>query len=185
MVVDQGHSSFTAVTRHSGLLGFLGHDHGVVATRWTASVSFKPGDSKPSDVDVVVEGDSLMVDTLEGRQLAGLNANGPDQEDRDKIKKNMFGPDVLDIKHYPQIRFKSLSSKMGAVGINMVGNFSLHGITRVITVPIVLKSEKNGSVEFTGAFHFLMSDYGIHPPSVAGVVNVKDEMEIRFIVKSQ
>lgn len=179
--IDKTSSFFAATTHRSGLLGFVGHEHGISANEWTATVVQNPDAQSTSSVEIVVEAASLIVDTPESRKMAGLDAGGPSEEDRAKVKEKMLGPDVLDVAHYPQIRFKSSGVKSGSSGLVIEGDFSLHGKTQHISgIPIKVDQKKDGATHFAGGFKFHMSDYGITPPSGGGVVNVKDEMEIHF-----
>lgn len=180
VTVDMPHSFFAAVTRRSGLLGFLGHEHGVSATQWTANIVEKSHDPSSVNVEIVVEAAALVVDTPEARRMSGLDAGGSGASDRAEIQEKMLGSAVLDAKRYPQIRFKSSRAKATQSGVIIEGSFSLHGTTRLVSIPIEIHPEKAGATRYTGGFSFRMSDYGIEPPSSGGVVNVKDEMEIRF-----
>lgn len=94
-----------------------------------------------------------------------------------KIFRNMRIPAETGASKY---RTGLLENLKVEAGIMLEGAFSLHGVTRTINVPLVVNREKGGTSHFSGKFSFRMSDYKISPPSTGGVVNVKDEMEIRF-----
>jgi polyisoprenoid-binding protein YceI len=49
-----------------------------------------------------------------------------------------------------------------------------------VSVPVRRERRPDGVLSFSGEVRVKQSDYGIKPESVGGVVNVKDEVVIRF-----
>jgi len=181
LTIDRAHSFFVAVVRRSGLLSFVAHEHGVLATRWSAKVLENRADPTASSVELEVDAATLVVDTAEARRLAGLETGGPGDNDRAKIQEKMLGPEVLDAGHFNRVKFKSSAVRKGAsAGLLLDGAFTLHGVTRAVTFPIEMSQDGDGASHYSGLLEFKLSDYGITPPSTGGVVNVKDEMAIRF-----
>lgn len=178
--LDSTKSTLVAITGRAGFFSFLGHDHAIIAERWTAHVRYDPSDVALSSAEVTVQTDSLVIDSAEARRTAHLGSDGPDPEDVRKLQKQFLGPDVLDAEGYPTIEFKTLSvHASGGNHLALNGRLTLHGITRDLTVPFAVE-EQDGTLRFFGTLRFRQSDFGMTPASVLGVVKVKDEMEIRF-----
>ena len=81
--------------------------------------------------------------------------------------KHLKGSDFLDVKKYPTATFKSTGFKSTGEGVgNMTGEFTLHGVTKTITIPVERLGEGNDPwggyrAGFSGATVLKLSDYGI------------------------
>ena len=64
-------------------------------------------------------------------------------------------------------------------GVAIHGTLTLHGVTRPITLPARVALDRD-TVEATGTFVVKQTDFGIRPISKAGVVKVKDELDVRW-----
>jgi polyisoprenoid-binding protein YceI len=99
------------------------------------------------------------------------------EKDRSEVQTTMLGPEVLDVAHYPAIRFASESvENIGESRWRVHGILTLHGQTK----PIVLETSlENG--HYRGTATVLQSSYGITPIKVAGgTIKVKDEVQIEY-----
>jgi hypothetical protein len=65
------------------------------------------------------------------------------------------------------------------------GSLSLHGHSAPITVAVQGSSRRDGGVELVGRAKIRFADFGIEPPSVAGLVTVKSEGRLEFRVVAQ
>ncbi len=92
----------------------------------------------------------------------------------------MAGPEVLDVKQYPEIAFHATSAdSTGANAWTVHGELKLHGQSRPVTVEV---REQNG--HYVGAAQIAQSEFGIKPVKVAGgAVKVKDELRIEFDIQ--
>jgi hypothetical protein len=100
----------------------------------------------------------------------------PSAKDVEKIQNNMLGPANLDAQRYPEITFKTASvTANGAESFVLSGPLTIRGVTRTVPVPVVHK----GAL-FSGEFKVKLTDFGIKPESISGVVNVKDTIEVRL-----
>lgn len=179
--VDATKSAFVAITRRAGLLAFLGHDHAIIAKRWRACVRYNPSDVDSSSAELTVQADSLVIDSAEARRTAELDSGGPGPEDIRDIQKQMLGPDVLHTARYPTIQYNTVSVEASEEArLTLKGRLTLHGTTRDVTALVAVEETEAGALRFFGTLTFSQSDFGITPASVAGVVKVKDEVEIRF-----
>lgn len=85
-------------------------------------------------------------------------------EDRDK---HLRTPDFFDAEKYPEITFKSTSiAAAGKDKYNVTGDFTMHGVTKKITLPVTFlgtaKNPRGGEVAgFETSTTLLRSDYGV------------------------
>lgn len=81
--------------------------------------------------------------------------------------KHLKGSDFLDVKKYPTATFKSTGFKSTGEGAgNMTGEFTMHGVTKTITIPVERIGEGDDPwggyrAGFSGATVLKLSDYGI------------------------
>ena len=89
--------------------------------------------------------------------------------------------DVLDVAHYPEIRFASRSVAPIAGGLRVRGDLLLVGQTREVLVDIHLEAGAD-TLRATGTFAVDQSSFGIHPyrGGPGGLVRVADRITFRF-----
>lgn len=81
--------------------------------------------------------------------------------------KHLKGSDFLDVKKYPTATFKSTGfTSTGEGAGNMTGEFTMHGVTKTITIPVERIGEGNDPwggyrAGFMGTTELKLSDYGI------------------------
>jgi len=63
----------------------------------------------------------------------------------------------------------------------VTGQLTLRNVTRSIAVPVTVRMEGN-TLTATGRFPVKQTDYGIKPVSVAGLVSVKDTLNVSFTI---
>jgi polyisoprenoid-binding protein YceI len=155
----------------SGLFGFAGHEHEVVAGTFHGSATFDPEHLPASAVDVTLDAAALRV-----------TGQGEPAEDVPKVQAAMVGPTCLDAGHFPTIHFVSTAvAEAGAAAngrdLTLRGTLTLHGVTRPIELHVHLEVAGETLVA-TGRTTLRQTDFGITPISKAGVVKVKDEIAI-------
>jgi polyisoprenoid-binding protein YceI len=85
----------------------------------------------------------------------------------------VFG--LLDARTYPTITFQSTAlenvatSSANAGTATVVGNLSLHGTTRPVSVPIKMALDSTQHLVADGAVTFNYADYGVKVPSLMGM----------------
>src|SRR3954469_11191203 len=87
----------------------------------------------------------------------------------------------LETDRYPRAGFVLTAPATLAARFAARGRLSLHGRTRPVTVR--LQSRRDGAgVDLAGSAPIEFSDYGMEPPSVAGVASVRDhgKLEVRL-----
>jgi polyisoprenoid-binding protein YceI len=162
----------------SGLFSFAGHTHEVVAPAFSGEVVADDQDLTRSRVSLVFEARALKV-----------TGRGESAEDVPKVQEAMLSPKVLDAARFPEIRFvsKSVAGRVvspGVYTVEVAGELTLHGVTRPLTLP--LKIEVKGEALLAeGSTTLRQKDFGMEPVSVAGVVNVKNELKLTFRIEAR
>lgn len=183
--VDHERSSVLAVTGKSGMLGFLGHRHAVLATEWTAEIEYDPDRPEATRVDVTIPVTALEIDSARALGLAGLDPDGgPSAGDVTEIAARMAGPDFLAAEEHPQITFETVAARWAEGYDRLVvgGPLTIRGRSDDVNVPLTVEPEPGG-YRVTGELPVRMTDFGMEPESVAGVVKVADEVDIRLDIR--
>jgi polyisoprenoid-binding protein YceI len=181
LTVDYARSFVLAITDRTGMLGFLGHRHAILASEWSAELAVAPDDLSRGRVHIRIPTTALRIDTPAAIRLAGLGT-GPDEDTVRELQAKMLGPQFLDATRYPTIEF--LGQATGALGgdrIQVRGPVRLRGREEPVTVDLAVR--RNGSeYRFSGEFQIRQTAHGIQPESIAGVVKVADPVAIRIDV---
>jgi polyisoprenoid-binding protein YceI len=173
--VDPTSSRVSIHVGRAGLFSFAGHEHEVQAPIAEGDVLLDASDPARSSVQVVIQSGDLRV-TGEGEPAKDVPA----------VQENMAGPKVLDVARFPQITYRSRAvaasrAADGSWNVEVTGDLTLRNVTRA--VPLRLRVVVDGpKLQATGALRMKQSDFGIQPISVAGVVKVKDELELKLDV---
>ena len=171
--VDAQRSQVTISVGKSGLFGFAGHAHEVVAPSVSGEVIADPGDPIGSTVTLFFETAALRVTGL-----------GEPPQDVPKVQANMIGPKVLDVARFPAITFHSVAvtgraAAAGAWDLDVSGDLGLHGVTQRLRLPLRVQMDGD-SLAASGTAVLRQTEFGIKPMSVAGVVKVKDAVTVTF-----
>lgn len=94
--------------------------------------------------------------------------------------EHLRGEDFLDVAKYPEMTFKSTEwKKVDDTNFSITGDFTLHGVTKSITVNMTKVGEGKGMkgeerIGFEGTFAIKRSDYGMDKmlPGVGDEVNI-------------
>ncbi len=90
----------------------------------------------------------------------------------------------LETDRYPQAAFVLAAPAKIAANFTARGRLTLHGRTQPVTVK--LRSRRGASgLDLVGSTPIAFSDYGMEPPSVAGVASVRDHgsLEVRLVLR--
>ena len=112
-VIDAAHAGVTFKISHLGLSWTFGRFKEV-----TGDFRVDPANPSATAFNVVIKTDSLDTD------------NG-------KRDDHLRSPDFLNTKQYPTITFQSTSAKGFEGGLEVAGNFTMHGVTRPLTLKLV------------------------------------------------
>lgn len=158
-----------------GAAAAFAHDHTVHATELSGEVVADPAHPESSRVSVTVQTKSLVNDDPQVRRQFGLDPAVP-EKDRRAIDESMKGRDQLDVGRYPTISFVSTAVEKAGDNIQLTGDFTLHGVTRAIKLPIQVALDGDSLVG-DGKVRLKQSDWGITPYSAfLGAVKNKDEI---------
>ena len=156
----------------------LSHDHAIQAVGWSGKAKWDPEEYSSCNISLSVPVNNLQVDNPEIRQLAGIEGTLSESMRKD-VKKHMLSDIQLDAEQYPMISFQSTSCEGSGNAMTLKGNFTMHGTTNTISVPVTV-SDTDG-LRLKGSFPVKATDYGIKPYSAMfGAVANKDEMKITF-----
>jgi polyisoprenoid-binding protein YceI len=86
--------------------------------------------------------------------------------DNDARNKHLRSADFFDVEKYPTLSFTSTKiSAKDANTLEVTGDFTLHGVTKQITVPVTvlgtLKSQQGEKAGFRSTFTINRKDYGV------------------------
>jgi polyisoprenoid-binding protein YceI len=170
-LLDPAQSRVEIHVGKTGLFGFAGHEHEVVAGTFRGSATFDPERVAASTVDLTFDAAALRV-----------TGQGEPAGDVPKVQAAMLGPECLDAARFPTIHFVSTSvADAGAAGtgrdFTVRGDLTLHGVTRPLVVRVHV-AEMGDRLTATGQTILRQTEFGITPISKAGVVKVKDELTI-------
>ncbi len=185
LAVDRDQSYIVATTHKGGFLSVLGagHEHGVLATEWSADACFDPEAVSTSRAAVVIPTASVRIDSPKARQLAGLEPGGPNASDVQEIQQKMLGPRFLAAASNPRIRFQAAEIRRdGESGVVVKGPLTIRGVTRNITAPFSVTAPAANTYRFEGKFQVKQTDFGMKPESIAGAVTVKDQVDVRVVI---
>jgi polyisoprenoid-binding protein YceI len=174
--VDPAASHVRLHLGRSGLVKFLGHDHEIEAPVADGQIAVLDDDPARSTVALRFESARLAI-------VPGTEA--PD--DVAKIEERMRGPEVLDVAHYPEIRFTSAAVRSHAKDgshVVVAGTLTLRGRSIPVEVPLEVVREDRGFAA-RGELSLGLHDLGIEPPSVAGVVKVANGFRLEFEIRAK
>ena len=158
----------------TGAFSFAGHTHEVEAPLTSGVIHLDTDALSSSDVRLAFNAAALRV-----------TGKGESAGDVPKVTETMLGEQVLDAKKFPTIAFESTSvAAKGAtpsIDLTVTGKLTIRDTTRSVTAPVAIKVD-GAMLTATGKFSIKQTDYGIKPVSVGGVVKVKDELTITFVL---
>jgi len=169
---------FIQVYKAPTLAADLSHDHAIQAVGWSGKGTWDAEDYNNCNISISVPVNNLQVDTPEIRKLAGIEGTISESMRKD-VKKHMLSDIQLNADKYPMITFQSTSCEDSGETMNLKGNFTIHGTTKVISIPVTVSDSDELSLK--GSFLIKGTDYGIEPYSAMfGAVGNNDEMKITF-----
>ena len=162
------------------LAAVVGYDH-VVRARGIQGDVYLASDFPTSSFSLVLAVKDFSVDAPEDRAVEGPDFDTqPSPQAVAGTVEHMFGPEELDVEHYPEVRIQSVKLTGPDWGPDATIRVTLHGTMRDLTVPIALTHEGDDLVA-TGSFQILQSEFGIKPHALlGGGLSVADLVRVRF-----
>jgi polyisoprenoid-binding protein YceI len=179
LTIDPTDSQVLILVGKAGVLSFVGHAHEVVAPVVRGDVTVDLADWQRASVWFEFD-------------AAALRVTGAHEAPADvpEVQRVMVSEQVLDVKRYPTIAFRSRRVSTTARTANTAdmlieGDLTLHGTTRSITIRTNATLDAGGRLTARGGFSLKQTDYGMVPVTAAGgTVRVKDELDVQFVLKT-
>lgn len=180
--VDGAASRIYVVTHRTGLLSFLGHEHSILAHKWSADVCLDEPTHAASRATLSIDARALDIDADSARVLAGLGG-GPSEKQRTQIYAKLHDTKGLATAQHSEIRFETVRvTETGAGQLRIHGRMTIKGVTREVQLPVTVQRHDSGQMVFAGKTSFRQSDFGIRPESIAGVVKVADVVDLHVSI---
>lgn len=162
----------------------LSHDHVVLATGWSGSVTWSAGDAGACAVSIDVPVSGLQPDLDAMRQKMGYDVMLTESQ-RDDVKSNLQAFGQLNMADHPMIRFRSTSCSGTTGDVKVKGTLEVRGKTKAVEVPMKV-SVDGGTFGAKGSFTAKATDFGFEPyTALFGQLKNKDEMKFSIVVKAK
>lgn len=177
--VDEAASRATIHVGKAGVFSFAaGHTHEVSGPVQGGSVDVDRDAPSQSRIQLVIPTAGLKV-----------SPSGEPEGDAPKVQTAMESDKVLDVARYPRITFASTaivvkSRSQSVLDTSVTGLLTIRDVTHSVVVPVHVELGDN-SLTATGRFAVKQTAFGIKPISVAGVVTVKDTLDIDFTITAK
>jgi polyisoprenoid-binding protein YceI len=160
--IDSKKSLITIRVYKSGLFSLFAHNHQITTPILRGSIE----DSVNPSVELWVDASQLRVVD------AGIS-----KSETSDVQKTMDGPDVLEVRRFPEIHFRSTLVQRKSGDHWMVrGDLELHGKAHSVDVDV---AKKDGN--YIGTAALAQTNFGISPVRIAGgTVKVKDLVKVEF-----
>jgi polyisoprenoid-binding protein YceI len=101
-----------------------------------------------------------------GQFSIDIDAASLDSNDQ-KRDQHLRSADFFNVRQFPAIQFRSTGVRQGENGVQLSGDFTMHGVTRQITIPLrVLGTGKgptgDNRIGFLSQFSLKRSDFGMN-----------------------
>jgi polyisoprenoid-binding protein YceI len=101
---------------------------------------------------------------------------------KDKMDEHAKNDSWFDAKKYPKITFKSLGFTKVATGYSVLGELTLHGTKKPVSIPFTFIN-KGKEAEFVGSFKMNRKDYGINGNMMGFMVADIFDVQLKVPVK--
>jgi polyisoprenoid-binding protein YceI len=112
--------------------------------------------------------------------------SGNDTRDRNVIHS------ALETAKYQTIDFESTALEdlqIDVPGVSgsatVVGKLTLHGVTKVMRVPVRVSLSTDGQFSAGGEIEFKYTDFGVKPPRLAFLLSASDKTTVTFRIMAQ
>ncbi|MFK7927483.1 MAG: YceI family protein [Myxococcota bacterium] len=176
-----------ALTTKGGFVGVVvrydrgaliaGHDHVLVASRYSGSVTWDPNDLSACKVSVDVPVSSLVVDPPGSRKRKGFKGE-TSAKDKATIKKNALGKNQLNGGAHPKITFRSTSCAAAGDRVLVSGKLTVRGVTKSVKTPMRISASPD-RFKASGSVGFSHTQFGFKPFSAAlGALKNDDKLTL-------
>lgn len=139
------------------------------------------GDFGKFSVDI--DGDPNKPETVKVEANIDVSSLNTNNSKRDNHLKS---PDFFDAGKYPMIRFASTGVKAKGSQLVVTGNLTMHGVSKLVSIPFKVSKGKNGAgvdtTAYKGKLTIDRNDYGIGTDSIAAKISLEDEVELKLLI---
>lgn len=160
----------------------LSHDHVIVATGWSGTVTWNVADPGTCKVSITVPVSGLQNDAESWRKKVGYDTVLSDSQRAD-VRTNMMAADQLDAAQYKEMRFVSTGCSADGDRVKVAGTMTIHGQERPTTISMRISAD-GSSFSASGSFSAKQTDFGIQPFSaMGGALKNKDALKFSIDVR--
>jgi polyisoprenoid-binding protein YceI len=150
---------------------------------FTAATILFDVDGEFDKFEVSIDGDPSKPQTV--KVEANIDVTSLDTQNA-KRDEHLKSADFFDAAKYPMIRFTSIGVKAKGNTLNVKGNLTMHGVTKLVTIPFKVAKGKNGAGVDTTTYKAKLTidrnDYGVGTDSIAAKISLEDEVEIKLLI---
>ena len=150
---------------------------------FTAETLLFDVDGEFTEYALDVEGDPATPEQAKVTLTIDVNSIDTKNKKRDDHLKS---PDFFDASTHPTIKFSSTSIKKRGNQLIVKGKLTMHGTTRLITIPLKVAKGKNGAgvdtTTYKGKVTIDRNDYGVGTDSIAAKISLDDDVDLKLVV---
>lgn len=161
----------------STMASAMAHDHVVLATGWSGSLSLDPAEPAACKVSVTVPVSGLRPDLPEMRALVGYDVMLTDAQQK-QVEEHMGGKEQLRMDSFAAISFEATRCTGTATALEASGTLSIVGHASALTVPVKIEPV-DGGLRLRGSFQTTHEALGLAPYS-AFFGTLKNEQKLDF-----
>lgn len=170
--LDAAQSKFIAHALRGGLFWFKGHDHAVAVREFTGEAQLSPDAITASSLQITAKTESMV-------ETSSVFTDQQKQIINKELREIVLLP-----AQYPEIVFRStnVSGKQNGsqYDLKIVGDLTLHGVTRQITIPTKVTVTGN-DLRAQGEFSISRDDFKVKATSAFhGLVRVRNKLKFTF-----
>jgi polyisoprenoid-binding protein YceI len=150
---------------------------------FTAETLLFDVDGEFGEYTVEVEGDPSKPTVAKVKVTIDVASIDTQNQKRDDHLKS---PDFFDAKKHPTITFASTSIRKKGSQLIVKGNLTMHGKTKVVTIPFKVAKGKNGAgvdtTTYKGKLTIDRNAFGIGTDSIAAKISLEDDVELKLLL---
>lgn len=150
---------------------------------FTAATVLFDVDGEFEKFSVSIDGDPSRPETVKVEANIEVDSLNTKNVKRDNHLKS---PDFFNAAKHPMIRFASTGVKMQGSQLVVTGNLTMHGVSKLVSIPFKVAKGKNGAGVDTTTYKAKLTldrnDYGIGTDSIAAKISLEDEVEIKLLL---
>lgn len=179
--LDAERSQLRVLVYRAGAMAKLGHNHVVSAGRMQGEIHYRAEAPEQTRFRLRFPVQALVVDDPRQRAASGADFAAPvAEDDAQKTRANMLGPQVLAADRFPVVEVTSQGISGTPPQMRVRLSVEIRDVRRELQVPVQVHG--NGErLRIRGALSFAQSAFGIEPLRIMlGAIAVRDELTIEY-----